>query len=376
MAWSASCEGSTPGETFGRHPLTLPGEPHCRAIGSVLLARPSSDMLLTLCLFFASAGSIYLACEYFVNGIEWFGHRLNLGATAVGSVLAAFGTALPESAVTFMAVVFGKTPAQKDLGVGAAMGGPLVLATLAYAVVGFALLLNRRRLGRESLQVRVDHARLSRDQAAFLAVFVVKVALGLVAFAIKPWLGVLFLGAYAAYVWCEIQDADTRLDAEELEPLKLRPSDTEPSLAWAGLQVLLAIVVIGIASHVFVGQLEAIGTALNWPPHLVALLLSPVATELPETMNALIWVRQGKERLALANISGAMMIQATIPSALGIFFTPWHFDGPLLASGIITALAIVFLWRLFRRGTVNARALTAVSALYGVFAILVAAYYR
>jgi len=50
---------------------------------------------------------------------------------------------------------------------------------------------------------------------------------------------------------------------------------------------------------------------------LLALLLSPIATELPETLNAIIWVRQGKHRLALANISGAMMIQATVrpPSA-------------------------------------------------------------
>ena len=156
-------------------------------------------MILTLTLFILSALAIYLACEYFVNGIEWFGRRMNLGATAVGSVLAAFGTALPESAVTFMAVVFGRTPAQKDIGVGAAMGGPLVLATLAYAVVGLALIVHRRRLGRDSNMVRVDHARMIRDQAAFLAVFVVKVALGLVAFAIKPWLGVLFLAAYGQH---------------------------------------------------------------------------------------------------------------------------------------------------------------------------------
>ena len=95
-------------------------------------------MLLTLFLFFLSAAVIYFACEYFVNGVEWVGHRFELGATATGTVLAAFGTALPESAVTFMAVVFGDTPEQKDIGVGAAMGGPLVLATLAYAVVGLA----------------------------------------------------------------------------------------------------------------------------------------------------------------------------------------------------------------------------------------------
>jgi cation:H+ antiporter len=332
-------------------------------------------MLLTLSLFFLSAGAIYLACEYFVNGIEWFGRRLNLGATAVGSVLAAFGTALPESAVTFIAVVFGNTPEQKDIGVGAAMGGPLVLATLAYAVVGLALIFHRRKLARETHQVRADHSRMSRDQLAFLAVFVVKVALGLIAFAIKPWLGALFLVAYAVYVWREIQESDTAPEEEEIEPLKIRPSVAEPSLKWAALQAALALLVIGIASHVFVGQLEAIGTALRWPPHLVALLLSPVATELPEMMNTLIWIRQGKERLALANISGAMMIQATIPSALGIFFTPWLFDGPLIAAGVITALAIVFLWQLFRRGAVDARALVVVSSLYGAFALLVAFYF-
>src|SRR5579859_7128454 len=89
--------------------------------------------MLTAFLFLLSAGAIYVACEYFVNGVEWFGRKLNLGATATGTVLAAFGTALPESAVTFVAVVLGRTPEQKDIGVGAALGGPLVLATIAYA---------------------------------------------------------------------------------------------------------------------------------------------------------------------------------------------------------------------------------------------------
>lgn len=332
-------------------------------------------MLLALTLFCLSAAAIYVASDYFVNGIEWFGRRLNLGATAVGSVLAAFGTALPESAVTFMAVVFGNSPAQKDVGVGAAMGGPLALSTLAYAVVGMALFLNRKRLQRSSYELRVDHRHLSHDQAAFLLIFTVKVGLGLVAFAIKPWFGILFLAAYGAYVWRELRCAHTAPGEEALAPLKIRPADAEPSLGWTVVQTLTAMLVVALASHVFVGQLEIIGNALDWSPQLVALILSPVATELPEIVNALIWVRQGKERLALANISGAMMIQATIPSALGIFFTPWLFDGALIASGIVTMLAIVFLWQRFRRGAVDSRELVAVSGLYGVFAVVVAVWF-
>ena len=329
-------------------------------------------MLLILCLFLGSAGVIYLACEYFVNGVEWFGQKLKLGATATGSVLAAFGTALPESAVTFVAVMFGKTPAARDIGVGAAMGGPLVLATIAYAVVGVALWCNQRRLQRTDQIIRVDHRRLARDQSSFLAIFVVKVGLGLVVFAFKPLLGVLFLAAYGVYVWREMRSDDTAPEEEILEPLKLRPQQADPALRWVATQTVAALVVIAAASRLFVSQLEAIGVALALPPHLVALVLSPVATELPEAINALIWVRQGKERLALANISGAMMIQATIPSSLALFATPWLFDAPLIVAGAVTAMAIVYLWWLFHRGRVEARWLLPVGLLYGVFAFFVA----
>jgi cation:H+ antiporter len=325
-------------------------------------------MILTLALFLGSAALIYFACEYFTNSVEWCGKHLNLGATAVGSVLAAFGTALPESAVTFTAVVFGHTTAQKDIGVGAAMGGPLVLATIAYGVVGLVLWMNRRRLARPDCGVVADYKRLGADQASFLLIFAVKVGLGLVVFAWKPWLGLLFLAAYAVYVWREITATDPGddEDEDELEPLKFNAKN--PDLLWAGLQAAVALGIIAAASHVFVAQLETIGTALGMAPHLVALLLSPVATELPETMNAVIWVRQGKERLALANISGAMMIQASIPSALGIIFTPWRFDANLIVSGAVTAIAIIALWLMFARKKVDGRGLAAIGLLYGLFA--------
>ncbi|MBV7481643.1 sodium:calcium antiporter [Bordetella sp. BOR01] len=322
-------------------------------------------MLLTLFLFFLSALVIYFACEYFVNGIEWVGHRLKLGVTATGTVLAAFGTALPESAVTFMAVVFGTTPEQKDIGVGAAMGGPLVLATLAYAVVGLALW----RGGRGAARINADQQRLARDQAWFMGVFVAKVGLGLVAFAWKPWLGLVFLGVYALYVKRELSNDEACLDCDDLAPLKLRPRDDDPSMAWACIQTALALLVIAGASHIFVRQIELLGIAMGASPHLAALLLAPMATELPEIMNALIWVRQGKERLALANISGAMMIQATIPSALGIFLTPWLLDGPLVAAGLVTLLSISLLWLRFRRAGMSVPVLSTVGGFYGLFAL-------
>jgi len=331
-------------------------------------------MTVTIALLLASAVVIYLACEFFVNGVEWVGHRFGVSRTAVGTVLAAFGTALPESVVTLVAVVFGKTEAQRDIGVGAALGGPLALSTIAYAVVGAVFLLDRAH-HRKKIAQEFSTRRLSHDQGWFLVVFAFKVGLGLLAFAVKPWLGLLFLGAYGLYVWRELSatgDAADDFGQELVEPLKLRPHVEHPSTAWALLQTGGALVVIFFASQLFVHQLEAVGPWLGLSPQLVALLLSPIATELPEILNAVIWVRQGKTALALGNISGAMMIQATVPSALGIFFTPWLLDPPLLWAAVVTMAAIAVTLVLLRRQALTAGRLVALAGLYAVFAIGVA----
>jgi cation:H+ antiporter len=326
-------------------------------------------MALTILLFLGSAVAIYLACEYFVNGVEWVGQRLNMGQTATGTILAAFGTALPESVVTLVAVVFGSNVAEKDIGVGAALGGPLALSTLAYSVVGLTLLGSRTLSVRRKSRLDVDARRLSRDQSWFIGIFIFKIGLGLVAFPGKSWLGLLFLAAYGLYVAKELSAAGDTAEAVDLEPLKLRPG-AHPSLAWAALQTIGALVIIFVASRIFVNQLGAIGSWIGVAPQPLALLLSPIATEMPETMNAIIWVRQGKERLALANISGAMMIQATIPSALGLLFTPWLLEWSLIWAGVVTLAATAILYMMFRTGRITPLKLAWAASLYVLFAVI------
>src|SRR5581483_3918088 len=103
---------------------------------------------------------------------------------ATGAILAAFGTALPESVVTLVATAFAVSAAERQIGVGAALGGPLALSTIAYAVVGVTLWLCARKRGAGSNPaVQADGRRLSRDQGWFLFIFAFKIGLGLVAFA-------------------------------------------------------------------------------------------------------------------------------------------------------------------------------------------------
>jgi cation:H+ antiporter len=347
--------------------------------------------VLHFVLLIASAGAIYVACEWFVNAVEWLGHRLRVGPLAVGTILAAFGTALPESVVTFVAVVLGTGAKQKDIGVGAAMGGPLVLATIAYGVTGWMMLARRRpsRVDKRAMvpaggpasdspaprpsQTPQDDlgnlGKLASDQRWFLAIFAVKVALGLVAFAIKPWLGLLFFAAYGVWFWREIRAGGGLGHDDDLQPLRLQRRRTQPATWAVATQTLVTITLIFAASQLFVHQLELIGPTLGLPAAVTALLLSPIATEMPEIMNAIIWVRQGKTRLALANISGAMMIQATVPSGLGLLFTPWRFGTALLISGLATMAAISYLLILLRTGRFTATTLSLAVIAYLAFAI-------
>jgi cation:H+ antiporter len=327
---------------------------------------------------------IYLACEWFVNAIEWLGAHLSVGAVAVGTILAAAGTALPESIVTLVAVTFGSHRNGADIGVGAAMGGPLVVGTIAYGVTGAALLLRSRARARATAPVearisadpgaqpavlpRRDTARLAKDQTWFLIIFAVKVALGLVAFAIKPWLGLLFFATYGVYFWREMHADGEDANGVDLEPLKLQPR-RPTSARWAVIaQTLVTLAIIFGASQLFVRQLEWAGPALGLPAVVVALLLSPSRPSFPRS--SMRSSGSGRARpTSRSPTSGAMMIQATVPSGIGILFTPWKFDAALILAGVATAAAISYLLWLLRTGRLTAARLTAAAGFYGAFAI-------
>ncbi|WP_296706479.1 hypothetical protein [Rhodoblastus sp.] len=282
---------------------------------------------------FAGA-AIYFTCGFFTNGVEWLGLRLHLSQTATGAILAAFGTALPESAVTLSAAAFGSDSAQQDIGVGAAIGGPLALSTIGYGVIG--LMVWRRRAFASPLG-HMSFDWLRRDQIWFLSIFVLTTVLGVAELRWKAPFGLLLIAAYALYLHRGLDAADGLSEALAPDRLALRPRDSEPKTVWIALQLGLALMAICMASRFFVHGLEMTGSALGLSPQVTALLLSPIATEMPETMNAIVWMRQDKPHLALANVSGAMMIQATLPAAFGMIFTPWLFE----AAVLIAALAIV-----------------------------------
>lgn len=113
---------------------------------------------------------ILLGAKIFTNGIEWLGVRLHLAEGAVGNILAAVGTALPETMIPLIAILGGNGQERASIGIGAIIGAPLMLSTLALCIAGFAVMLgNKNRFFYPIMNV--DLKLIRRDLGYFLLLY-------------------------------------------------------------------------------------------------------------------------------------------------------------------------------------------------------------
>jgi cation:H+ antiporter len=308
--------------------------------------------MLTIIELVLSAAAIVVAAALFTNAIEILGERLNLDEGAVGSVLAAVGTALPETMIPVVAIfasLFTGASAAGEIGVGAILGAPFLLATLAMFVAGVAVLVYRRR--RESGDtVTVDEGTAKRDLLYFLVFFSLGAAAGILPlpFYLKVVLVVGLVVAYALFVRQTIRSGGEKVE-EPPEKLTLWPSSSEAPTWAVAVQVIGTIAVMGVGAHFFVSSVEHLSKSVGVPAGLIALVLAPLATELPEKFNSVIWLRGNKDTLALGNITGAMVFQSSVPVALGLAFTDWTLDWLNILSVALALLGGGYLYVLLQR---------------------------
>ncbi|HWJ32818.1 MAG TPA: hypothetical protein VNR59_10800 [Gaiellaceae bacterium] len=322
----------------------------------------------------ASFAILLAGALLFTNAIEWFGSMLNLGQGAVGSILAAVATALPESLIPIVAII-GGGHGSKDVAVGAIIGAPLLLATIAMALVGVAALLYRGRR-RQGLSLDVHLPTLRRDLTFFIGCLVVALAVGLGApSALQVVAAVILIAAYIVYVAWTLRHSGPVESEEALSPLIMDTTRGDPpGMSTVVVQLLVALAAIAGGAHLFVEQILHVAGSVGLEPLVLSLVLAPFATELPEKANSFFWIREGKDSLALGNITGAMVFQSTIPVSIGLLFTSWQLNSySILAGCLALAGGVIAIATLQMRGRFNGRAIAVWAALYVVFVAYVVA---
>jgi cation:H+ antiporter len=331
---------------------------------------------------------ILASAELFTNGVEWLGENFGLSEGAVGSVLAAVGTALPETLLPLVAILLGHG-AGKDIGIGAILGAPFMLSTLAMFVLGTSVLIFARG-GRRSTEIKGDRTVIVQDLGYFLVMYTLALVAGLFHPKWFKWLlaSTLMVG-YAVYVRRHFRTPGEKVEeaeaSGEVKPLyllrwihrlqgKRSAEHGKPRPRITVTQTLLALAGIVVGARIFVLGIDRVAHTFHVPGLILALLLAPIATELPEKFNSVIWVRRKKDTLALGNVTGAMVFQSSFPVTIGLLLTPWRLTGDALVAAIVALAAGSILWITVKvRGSLGARLLLAQGALFAGYTVYVLA---
>jgi cation:H+ antiporter len=291
---------------------------------------------------------ILIAAEVFTNALEHLGERFKVSEGVTSSIFAAVGTALPETMVPILALTAGSANIQvnEEIGVGAILGAPLMLSTLSISLLAFAVFKKRGTGG----EFRPEKTGLVRDLNFFIAAFAFAALALYIPHklpAVRAVVSLVLVLGYFSYLLLTMRASSglvrTGHGTEAEKSMLLCRLGLPKNVAVILLQLFLGLVLLVAGTKGFIYGVETASKLLGVSTLLLSLLIIPIATELPEKVNSILWVRRSKDTLAFGNITGAMVFQGTLLPAIGIMLTPWEPRKEVLAGIVITLLATTWL---------------------------------
>ena len=312
---------------------------------------------------------ILIAAEVFTNALEHLGEKLGISEGVTGSLFAAVGTALPETMVPLLAIFAGtsNTTTNHEIGVGAILGAPLMLATLSISLMAMSVWKRRGTNG----HLRPERTGLTRDLNFFIAAFAVAAAALYIPHenvVVRTLFSLMMVLIYVVYVWMTLSASRNLVDeghATAAEtPMFLNKLGLATNTYTIALQIILGLALLIAGAKGFINGVEEASTILGISALMLSLLIIPIATELPEKVNSVLWIRKGKDTLAFGNITGAMVFQGTLLPAIGISLTPWEPRQEVVWGIVITLIAALWMRYLMAKGGIRVWHLLVNGAMY------------
>jgi len=321
---------------------------------------------------------ILIAAEVFTNALEHLGEKLKISEGVTGSLFAAVGTALPETSVPLLALLAGTQNAatNEEIGVGAILGAPLMLATLSLSIMAISVWKRRGTQG----HLRPERTGLIRDLNFFIVAFsfaAIAMFVPHTLIAVRYGLGFIMVMIYFIYVMMTLNASKALVEdghaTEAGSAMFLCKLGLPNNMLVIVVQLLLGLALLVAGAKGFIHGVEEASTILGISALLLSLLIIPIATELPEKINSVLWIRKGKDTLAFGNITGAMVFQGTLLPAIGIMLTPWQPRQEVLLGIIVTLIAAMWLRYVIAKSGIRVWHLLVNGALYVTYLFLVLA---
>jgi len=269
-------------------------------------ARPyTARVLPSLLVFAASLALLLLAARYFTLSAERVGLALGMSPFAIGVLIVAAGTSLPELVASIVATSRGSS----EIVIGNVLGANLSNLLLVTGVVAVAA--SGVRLGEQYILIDLHFLVGS---ALLLALALRDGVLGRVE-------GLVLLVAFAVYLLYLIREGRTETDltlggdaAAERAPAPFPWRDVVVLALGAGF--------IYLGASYTIASLETIARLAGVAPDLVALTLLSLGTTLPELVVSATAARAGKADVAIGNVLGSCVFNTLVVTGTASLVSP------------------------------------------------------
>ena len=286
---------------------------------------------MNLILLIFGLALLILGAELIIRGSVSFGRKLRVSLFAIGVVIVAGGTSLPELASSINAVVSN----HPDLAVGAVIGSNIANLILVMAATSFLIPISKIN------QNQINQAWINIGLAVILITM---------SFLIIPFnfiYGILAIGLLFLIMYIQVKQGS--LDVSDVE------EKGDYSLILSIIFIVLGIILLIYGSDLFVDSAINIATQLNIPEAIIGISLVAFGTSLPELVVGILSAIRRKVDFALGNVLGSNIYNVLgvlgVSSFFGNFNVPTVIgSADLLFMLFVTVMILGFMFFLKRIG--------------------------
>ena len=286
---------------------------------------------MNLIFLFIGLGLLVFGAELIIRGSISFGKKLKVSLFAIGVVIIAGGTSLPELASSINAVVINHA----DLAVGAVIGSNIANLILVMAATSFL--------------IPISNINQNQINQAWINIFLALVLITM-SFFILPFnflFGILSVCLLFFIMYMQVKQGS--LDVSDVE------EKGDYSLIISIIFILVGIVLLIFGSDLFVKSAIKIANELNIPEAIIGVSLVAFGTSLPELVVGILSAIKRKVDFALGNVLGSNIYN--ILGVLGVSSFFGNFSIPavigsedLLFMLFVTVMILGFMFFLKRIG--------------------------
>lgn len=294
-------------------------------------------------------GELVFASWLLSYGAEHLAERW--GAKFVGRTLLSVATTLPEIAI----VAYAAKEGSYDAALGSALGSNLLMMTLGLAIM---LIIATTRLSKAP-QKLIDVHQFKLDKIFLMITAILGAVLFIDGYDFLD--GIIFTGMFAAYLYFAFREikhekAAAALDTEVHEK---KVKQSKKHFAKAMLIFIAGTVGIFIGAEPFVHSLKDLSIESGVSVVVLAVIIAPIAGEMPEKISMILLARKGAAgaAIAVANVLGSKILNNTLLLSVAVFgamayrgFGEKIPNTPLLEYQMIlvTAITLIALIPMFR----------------------------